>query len=334
MKCDPEISLIVPVYNTSIYLNKCLASLVGQTFTSFEIIVVNDGSTDDSLKVIERWQLQHPNIIKLLDKPNGGLSDARNAGLSLANGKYVMFVDSDDFLCVEALTTMHKQAEAYSADVCCCNLEVVDENGKQMQLLDCGGKVAEAINPRRSPEIIAELLPSACNKLILKSLFEGDATPFDRGIWYEDVASIPLILARANSITKVNKPLYKYVRREGSITSKYNVKVLDGIRAIANLEDKFVKANLIEYYKEGLIVIKLKMLSATTIRICQSFESKIVERDCRVVREYYLSMLAAEMNIDFSRLPKLQRFILWMLRWNQSNLLMKIYKFKGYLTNK
>jgi len=334
MECAPEISLVVPVYNTSAYLDKCLTSLVRQTFASFEIIVVNDGSTDESLKIIESWQLQHPNKIRLLDKSNGGLSDARNAGLSLAKGKYVMFVDSDDFLSVEALTIMHKQAEAHRADVCCCNLEVVGENGKQMQILDCGGKVGEAMNPRHFPQAIAELLPSACNKLILKSLFEGDTTPFDKGIWYEDVASIPLILAKAHSITKVNEPLYKYVRRDGSITSQYNVKVLDGIRAIANLEDKFVKGNLIESYKQGLILIKLKMLSATTIRICQSFDKNTVERDCKIVREYYLSMLRTEPNIDFARLPKLQRFILWMLRWEQSNLLMKLYKFKGKLTKK
>lgn len=334
MTASIEISIIVPVYNTSAYLDKCLTSLVNQTFDNYEIIVVNDGSTDNSLAILADWQQRYPDKLKLIDKPNGGLSDARNAGIIDATGEYVIFVDSDDYLSVDALTVMHQQVKLHQADICYCDLEVVNESGAQLQILDSGGDANKAIDPKENPQVIATLLPSACNKLIASDLFDGQVAPFDKGIWYEDVATIPLLLAQANLVVKVNKPLYKYVRRDGSITSQYSPKVLDGLQAISNLEQKFINARLADAFNEGLLLIKLKMLSATTIRICQSFNSATVSRDIPPVRDYYLSLLKSESNVDHSTIGKLQRFILWMLKRNLSSLLMRVYQCKAAIANR
>ncbi len=102
-----KISVIVPVYNVEAYLPKCISSLVKQTFTDFEVILVNDGSTDSSAELCESYADQYPLLIKSYTKPNGGLSDARNFGMQYATGQYVMFLDSDDHLAPNALTNMY-----------------------------------------------------------------------------------------------------------------------------------------------------------------------------------------------------------------------------------
>ena len=106
-----KISVIVPVYNVEAYLPKCVSSLVKQTFTDFEVILVNDGSTDSSAKLCENYADQYPSLIKSYTKPNGGLSDARNFGMQYATGQYIMFLDSDDYLAPHALTNMYALTE-------------------------------------------------------------------------------------------------------------------------------------------------------------------------------------------------------------------------------
>ena len=99
---EDKVSVIVPIYNVEDYLECCLDSILKQTYTNLEIILVNDGSTDSSLSICKKY-LEKDNRIVIVDKSNGGLSDARNAGLENANGEYVMFVDSDDFLTENAV---------------------------------------------------------------------------------------------------------------------------------------------------------------------------------------------------------------------------------------
>ena len=116
----PLISIIVPVYNVEKYLNRCIESIVAQTYTNLEIILVNDGSPDNSAQICESWR-EKDNRITILHKENGGLSDARNKGLEVANGEYVSFIDSDDFvhsLYIEALYTMCKNT---NTKIAVCN---------------------------------------------------------------------------------------------------------------------------------------------------------------------------------------------------------------------
>ena len=121
----PEISVIVPVYNAEEFIERCLCSLLGQDFTkSYEIVVINDGSSDGSLGIIERIAKEHKNIIRVFSQPNGGISAARNAGLSHVRGKYVLFTDSDDFVERRYLSALYDAAERSGADITCCNYDV------------------------------------------------------------------------------------------------------------------------------------------------------------------------------------------------------------------
>ena len=125
-----KVSIIVPVYNVEKYLAKCLDSLVNQTLEDVEIIVVDDGSRDNSKQIIDEFQTKYPDKIKSFVKENGGLSDARNFGLDRANGEYIGFVDSDDYVTAEMFEEMYSLAQKYDAEMVICNLQKVDENGK------------------------------------------------------------------------------------------------------------------------------------------------------------------------------------------------------------
>ena len=123
-----KISVIVPVYNVELYLSKCLDSLVHQTIESIEIIVVNDGSTDNSQKIIDEYKTKYPNKIKSYIKSNGGLSDARNYGIDKANGQYIGFVDSDDYVEINMFEKMYNKAISQNFDIVVCDVNCQNGN--------------------------------------------------------------------------------------------------------------------------------------------------------------------------------------------------------------
>ena len=132
---DIKVSIIVPVYNVELYLEKCLLSVVNQTLNEIEILVVNDGSKDNSQKIIEEFQLEYPTKIFGFTKENGGLSDARNFGIDRAKGQFLGFVDSDDYVSETMFEEMYNLAIKYDAEMTICNLQKVDENGSVTQKL-------------------------------------------------------------------------------------------------------------------------------------------------------------------------------------------------------
>lgn len=127
-----KVSIIVPVYNVEKYLPKCLDSLVNQTLKEIEIIVVNDGSPDNSQKVIDKYAKKYPKLIKSFYKENNGQASARNVGLEYANGKYISFVDSDDWLDLNALELMYNKLESNHAEIAICDMVDHFSNGKEL----------------------------------------------------------------------------------------------------------------------------------------------------------------------------------------------------------
>lgn len=126
-KVELAISIIVPVYNVEKYLNRCLDSILNQTFTDFELILVDDGSTDNSGIICDEYKTKD-NRIKVIHKENGGLSSARNAGLDIARGRYIGFVDSDDFISKDMYQILYNEAEKNKADMIMCEFKKVDKN--------------------------------------------------------------------------------------------------------------------------------------------------------------------------------------------------------------
>ncbi len=216
----PKISVIVPVYNTEKYLEKCLTSLAVQTYKDFEVIIVNDGSTDNSDKIINKYMKKYPNFKGYL-KENGGLSDARNYGIKKAKGKFIALVDSDDYVSKYFLEKMSNKAINDNLDIVVCDTVNVYEDGRE--------EVIKSNLHFTSNNIKNYLLsPSTgCIRLYKKELLLKEG--FKKGILYEDLELTPSLVLKTKKIGFLEEGLYYYLQRSGSIMKqkKFNDKLLD-----------------------------------------------------------------------------------------------------------
>jgi len=214
-----KVSVIVPVYNVYEYLEKCLDSLVNQTLKDIEIIVVNDGSPDNSKEIIDKYAKRYKQI-KAYDKENGGLSDARNFGLKKATGEYIAFVDSDDYIDLSALEKMYKYAKKKDLDIVVCDTINVYEDKEVLIKSNLHYSNTNVKNYLISP-------PMACTRLYKRYLF--DKINFKKGIYYEDLELTPKLVLDTNKIGFLEEGLYYYLQRTGSIMKQtsFNEKLLD-----------------------------------------------------------------------------------------------------------
>ena len=235
-----KVSIIVPVYNVEKYLAKCLDSLVNQTLEDVEIIVVDDGSRDNSKQIIDEFQTKHPDKIKSFVKENGGLSDARNFGLDRANGEYISFVDSDDYVTAEMFEEMYSLAQKYDAEMVICNLQKVDENGKILQKLTQVSNMPEKIDLAKNLSVFSDLGYFACNKLFKRELFENKR--FKKGVHFEDIQLVPQLLLSCKTLAQTQNYHYQYLERQDSITKTHTEKGLDLLKAVKEVEEVFYKS--------------------------------------------------------------------------------------------
>ncbi|AEA00273.1 glycosyltransferase, group 2 family protein [Aerococcus sp. Group 1] len=232
---EKVLSIIVPVYNTEIYLKECLDSLLDQGLKGYEIICINDGSTDNSLAVLEEYQKNNP-VIKVYSQTNKGLSATRNRGLSLSQGKYIYFMDSDDVLTSNFLSKaiekmMNQDLEIYSFDAvsfidCSSDLEKLSDYGREKSYgYYKDGK--EFLNELcRSREFLS---PVSLN-IIDSNLLRNNDISFIEGILHEDEAFTVEILLYASQVFHTNQKGYKRRIRQNSImTTKKQLKILRGI---------------------------------------------------------------------------------------------------------
>lgn len=235
-----KISIIVPVYNVENYLAKCLDSLVNQTYQNIEILVVNDGSTDGSGKIISDFSENFPGKIKSFHKKNGGLSDARNFGLDNATGDYIGFVDSDDCVSRTMFEEMIGLAEKYRAEMVICNIQKVDEKGNVTQKLTQIPNMPEKIDLDTHFSVFSDISYFACNKLFKKELFE--IKRFKKGASFEDIQLIPQLLLECTTVAQTQNFHYQYLERQNSISKTHNEKGLDILQAVEDVEVAFEKS--------------------------------------------------------------------------------------------
>ncbi|MBD5542782.1 MAG: glycosyltransferase [Lachnospiraceae bacterium] len=219
-----KVSIIVPVFNSEDSLPACIDSLVNQTLEDIELLFINDGSSDNSLKVLERYQKQYPDKIKIFSQENQGQGAARNLGISKACGTYIGFVDSDDYVELNTYERMYNEAKKLDCDIVAAQYYKVSKDGKETihcrlpfttetiysgtdYLKDCGGMFA------------------IWNKLYKKSFIETFSFP---SIWFEDVAWTGIIMSHNPTLCYMDKPFYHYIRKEGStVSSVRNLKTLE-----------------------------------------------------------------------------------------------------------
>ena len=224
-----KITVIVPVYNVENYLEKCLDSLINQTYKNLEIIVINDGSTDNSGEICQEYA-QKDNRIVYIEKENGGLSDARNVGLDKMTGSYVTFIDSDDWVELDYVETLYKKIVEYQADIAVGNYYSYNEDEETYYFHIYGDSYYEKVydnisifeNLYESQEMKSFALISAWGKLYKAKLF--DYLRFDKGKLGEDGYFNQKMYLSVNKVVYLNKGLYAYRQRSGSITNTWTEK--------------------------------------------------------------------------------------------------------------
>ncbi len=218
-----KLSVIVPVYNVEPYLPACLDSLLAQTLKDLEILLVDDGSTDASGTIADRYAAEHPDIVRCLHVDNGGQGRARNFALPLARGEYLGFVDSDDWILPEMYERLCGLADETGADVAVCDfLERYDDG-------------SERLAPAALQDHPLSFAGSCCNKVFRASLVRG--LRFPEGLWYEDFFFSAVMLMRSQRTEYLREPLYIYRRGQPSTMHNNNAaKNLDMLRIMEMLE--------------------------------------------------------------------------------------------------
>lgn len=217
MPCEkPTISIIVPVYNVEKYLPECIESILAQTFTDFELILVEDGSPDNCPALCDAAAEKDARI-RVIHQKNGGLSAARNAGLDAARGAWIGFVDSDDYIAPEMYEVLHQAVQSTGADLALCDYAEVDEAGKPCPPMHVSLSEGELTGQKLLKRASGLMVQLAWNKLYRRAIFTQLRYP--EGKLNEDLFLIPEVCLQIQKAVVVPKALYYYVQRGGSIMS-------------------------------------------------------------------------------------------------------------------
>lgn len=231
------ISIIIPVYKVEKYINKCIDSIINQTYKNLEIILIDDGSPDNCAKICDEYA-KLDNRIKVVHKKNGGQSEARNVGLDMANGKYIGFVDSDDYIKNDMFEILHKNLIEFDADIAITNIIKVK---KRQKVIEEGYNDIEIYNTTNIMQMLLNnhITNYLYNKLYKMELWKDIRLPVDRIL--EDMDVMYRVLERANKVVCTNKSAYYYLIREDSSISKVNVKVTNDLKTAVNKRYLYLK---------------------------------------------------------------------------------------------
>ena len=238
---DSLVSVVVPVYNVEKYLDRCITSIVEQTYDNLEIVLVDDGSTDNSGRICDRW-CQMDGRIKAFHKPNGGLSDARNFGTSKASGRFVTFIDSDDYVLPEYVEYLYAGIIENDADVSCCGLKMVYDSGREtyFEENECDDNIRKITGRDACSEMFDNgffvIAPCKLYKIELARLYQ-----FPVGRYHEDEATTYKYLYNSTYVSVGEKKLYAYYQNNNSITHSDNAERLEDIAWAIKEREKFFK---------------------------------------------------------------------------------------------
>ena len=251
-----KISLIIPVYNCEKYLEKCLESVMKQDLAGIEVIIINDGSEDNSLEIVEGYKSRFKNI-SIINQENKGQGAARNLGIKIAKGEYIGFIDADDYIEPNMISSMYYTAKDNNCDVVNCGTNIVSKDGnivKEISIVESGQlNSEEAILSM----IKGENMFSVWNKLFKRELFISNNIFFKEGCYYEDIYVIVKAFSSAKKIYNIEKSLYYYVQNSKSTTKQkkvryYNDLLMEVARTKEYINDKYPKNKLINISFENI----------------------------------------------------------------------------------
>ncbi len=279
---EVKISIIIPVYNVEKYLQKCLDSILKQTFQNFEIICVDDSSTDNSLKILKEYKQKDDRFV-ILQQNHLGAGAARNRGLKLAKGKYIQFLDSDDYFEPTLLEEMYIRAEKFNSDITICSSKKVDDKGNIIETKSPNFPInidkipMEQIFNKQNfkDDIFCLLIPVVWNKLFLKTFIEKNQLMFPNLPIYEDIVFVHQTVISADKIVAFNKELVNYrFNRPGSLVSTRSKHTIDAIKACIYLGEFLKNRGLMPEFENAYKKVVINHIQAE-ISYCNDKEYEI-----------------------------------------------------------
>ena len=278
-----KVSVIVPVYNVEKYLEKCLDSLVNQTLKDIEIIVVNDGTKDNSQEIIDKYTKKYPKKVKGFIKENGGQSSARNYGLEYAKGEYIGFVDSDDYVELDMFEKLYNKAKEDDFDISICNLNFVyeDTDDKKEFSINMNSDLTDKESLRKH---MINIYPVVWNKIYKKSLFETSKLKFKEKVWFEDVEFLYKLVPYVKSVGVIDDYLYNYLQRQGSVTNTFDKRLYNYVENLNGIVDFYKEKDFYDYYKKELEYVYVRYLFATFLKRAAKYNDEEFYKavDCAV----------------------------------------------------
>lgn len=276
-----KVSIIVPVYNVEKYLKRCLNSLVNQTLTDIEVILVNDGSKDKSQEIINEFKEKYPEKIKAFETVNGGAAKARNYALEHVTGEYIGFVDSDDYVEEDMYEKLYNKAIEENAEIVCCNYYRVQEEVNKFSPKRFGNQRINKDNVFNKSiyeeKLLFDEVPYLWNKIFKADIIKNNNIKFENDLRiYEDLLFTYKAFSKANKISRIEDNMYYYiVSREGSLTQYLTEKRFDIFKVTEKLIEYYTEIGKYEELKEAILYVILKHIYVILEKKTYSREKKL-----------------------------------------------------------
>ncbi len=305
-----KISIIVPVYNTSKYLNGCIKSLLHQTLEEIEIILINDGSTDTSESIIRKYKDKR---IKYISKNNEGIGKTRNLGIEIATGEYLSFIDSDDYVEPNFCEVMYEKAIKDKCDIVICDYYEDHNYG----LKEIKFPTFPDASLKENPDILNMVNLGPCNKIYKRSLFKNKDNRFVENLKYEDAPLVVKLLLTAKKIGKVDECLAHYVIHEDSETTTHDERIFDILKITDIIVNDLKKYN---YLHDAMITIAVMILTDYTIQQRYINDSELRNKFIDMAFQYL-----DELEPTWKKCSYLKKFSWLKRRIKSSKILTKVY---------
>lgn len=285
----PKFSLIVPIYKIEAYLPKCIDSVLAQTCQDYELLLIEDGSPDGCGKICDDYAAKYPDKIRAIHQKNGGAGAARNNGIALASGEYLLFVDGDDYLSANFLAELSAAAQKAPADLLLFGAEV-ERDGKKVGELHEAVPAEKLLSVKDEPSLYFGVM-APWNRAYRRTLFTEHDITFPTKVWYEDIRVVTKILAVAQTAYRLPGAYYHYLQREGSTMNNKNIeRNAEILQAFDDILGWYASHSFLEAHREELTFQAVQhILLAATVRVLLINRKHHLVEDFRAYMEQHFS---------------------------------------------
>ncbi len=322
---NTTLSIVLPVYNVERYLRQNLDTLLNQSYENLQVIAVNDGSTDSSFTILKEYKEKYQDKLIIINQENGGISNARNNGLKEAEGDFIAFVDSDDFVSLDMYKDMLELAIKEKSDIVVCDIQYYWKDN------DSRNYIMPGLTDRfKTDDIHKKALLSSLgvwNKIFSRKFFDEQNISFHEGILYEDIEFITYLFAKADKISYLPKAELYYRQRENSIMTTRNERCKDIFNVLIDTYNRFKNNNLLDLYYdeiEYLFIENLLLYGQYRFLVLDDYK-ELIKKSIKIMKQYFPNYLN---NNYYKQLSKKDRtFIKFNNKYTVS--LFRMYLLRG-----